>query len=294
MSTRGRCAGRPPILRTAFARAGRFEFAGVGNFAGSAGVAERSFKASGNWFAGSTCFSDRAPYRARFNVSTTARRFSFSARNAAFNASKCAVSCGEFWPSDMLESYQTCRTFRQKIKACSEVFPPGSRSLPATRSALVSASNPCRQPACAAARYSSVTAPSCTGGQVKPPASSRFVTRQRPEPSQRSSLIRSVRLARKTKISPAKGSADNVCITMATRPSMPLRKSTGLDATITRSPGRDGMPRITVPAQSDQAPDAKPPDRHAFNPDPRAANRNLNRSSRFVTDRRRWRNRPRN
>ena len=107
----------------------------------------------------------------------------------------------------------------------------------------------------------SVNAPSCTGGQVKPPASSRFVTRQRPEPSQRSSLIRSVRLARKTKISPANGSADNVCITMATRPSMPLRKSTGLGATITRRPGLDGMPKIIVQVQSGQAPAAMPPDR---------------------------------
>ena len=107
----------------------------------------------------------------------------------------------------------------------------------------------------------SVTAPSCTGGQVKPPASSRLITRQRPEPSQRSSLTLSVRLARKTNTSPANGSAASTCVTMATRPSMPLRKSTGLDATTTRSPGRDGMPRITVPARSDQAPAAKPPDR---------------------------------
>ena len=69
-------------------RGGRLEFAGDGNLAGSTCVAERSPKASGNWFADSLCFSDRAPYRARFRVSTMARRLSFSSRRAAFNASK--------------------------------------------------------------------------------------------------------------------------------------------------------------------------------------------------------------
>ena len=49
----------------------------------------------------------------------------------------------------------------------------------------------------------SVSAPLVTAGQVKRPASSRFVTRQRPDPSQSSNFIRSVRLARNTKTSPA-------------------------------------------------------------------------------------------
>jgi hypothetical protein len=35
--TRGRCAGRPPILRAARGRAGWWEFAGRGNFSGSTG-----------------------------------------------------------------------------------------------------------------------------------------------------------------------------------------------------------------------------------------------------------------
>src|SRR5271163_993318 len=51
----------------------------------------------------------------------------------------------------------------------------------------------------------SVSAPFCTAGQVKLPASSRFVTRQRPEPSQSSNLSRSVLLARNTNTSPANG-----------------------------------------------------------------------------------------
>jgi len=114
----------------------------------------------------------------------------------------------------------------------------------------------------------SVTAPSCTDGHVKPPASSRLVTRQRPEPSHRISLIRSVLLARNTKTSPANGSADSNSLTMATRPSMPLRKSIGLDATITRSPGRDGMPRITAPVRSGPASDAKLPDQLLLPPGP--------------------------
>ncbi len=50
-----------------------------------------------------------------------------------------------------------------------------------------------------------LTAPSCTGGQVNPPASNRLVTRQSPVPSQSSSLSRSARLARSTKTSPAWG-----------------------------------------------------------------------------------------
>jgi hypothetical protein len=114
----------------------------------------------------------------------------------------------------------------------------------------------------------SVTTPPCTGGQIKPPTSSRLVTMQRPEPFHRISLIRSLLLARNTKTSPANGSAIKTSVTMATRPSMPLRKSVGLDATITRSPGRDGMPRITVPIQSGPASDAEPPDRQHLPPGP--------------------------
>ncbi len=114
----------------------------------------------------------------------------------------------------------------------------------------------------------SVTTPSCTGGQVKLPASSRLVTMQSPEPSQRISLILSVRFDRKMNTSPANGSANNTCVTMAARPSMPLRKSTGLDATITRSPGRDGMPRITVPVRSGPTSDAELPDRQRLPPGP--------------------------
>jgi hypothetical protein len=113
----------------------------------------------------------------------------------------------------------------------------------------------------------SVTTPSRTGGQVKLPASSRLVTIQRPEPSHRISLIRSVLFARNTKTSPANGSAASTSVTRATSPSMPFRKSIGLDATITRSPGRDGMPRITVPVQSAPAFDEELPDRHRLPPE---------------------------
>ena len=114
----------------------------------------------------------------------------------------------------------------------------------------------------------SVITPSCTGGQVKPPTSSRLVTMQRPEPSHKISLIRSLLLARNTKTSPANASEASTSVTMATRPSMPLRKSIGLDATITRSPGRDGMPRITVPIRSGPASDVELPDRQRLPPGP--------------------------
>jgi hypothetical protein len=61
----------------------------------------------------------------------------------------------------------------------------------------------------------SVTAPSCTGGQVKAPLSRRFVTRHRPDPSQINSFSRSDRLERKMKTSPANGSAASAWATCA-------------------------------------------------------------------------------
>jgi hypothetical protein len=90
----------------------------------------------------------------------------------------------------------------------------------------------------------SVTAPSRTGGHVKAPLSRRLVMRHRPVPSQMSNFNRSERRDRKMKTSPAKGSAASAYDTSAARESMPLRKSTGLHATMIRRPGREGTPRI--------------------------------------------------
>jgi len=86
--------------------------------------------------------------------------------------------------------------------------------------------------------------PSSIPGQRKAPCSSRLANRQRPEPSHQISFTRSARLARKTNTVPEKGSAFRYSCTSAARPSMPLRKSTGLVATSTRT-GRLGT--ITVP-----------------------------------------------
>ena len=91
----------------------------------------------------------------------------------------------------------------------------------------------------------SVTAPSRTGGHVKAPVSRRFVIRHRPVPSQISNFNRSDRRDRKMKTSPAKASAASAYVTSAAREFMPLRKSTGLHATMIRRPGRGGTPRIT-------------------------------------------------
>ena len=48
--------------------------------------------------------------------------------------------------------------------------------------------------------------------------------------------------------------AGNACMTKAASESMPLRKSTGLEATMIRSPGRGGTPRITPAARGAPAP----------------------------------------
>ncbi len=81
-------------------------------------------------------------------------------------------------------------------------------------------------------------APSAIGGHAKRPCSSHLVARMMPVPSHASSLIRSARFDRKTKISPPYGSAPSVCATRAASPWTPRRKSTGCVATHTRSPAR--------------------------------------------------------
>ena len=56
---------------------------------------------------------------------------------------------------------------------------------------------------------------------------------KQPVPSQNTSLMRSVRLARKTNTAPENGLAPMVSPTRAAKPSAPLRKSTGFVATKT-------------------------------------------------------------
>ena len=81
--------------------------------------------------------------------------------------------------------------------------------------------------------------PSLSGGQRKPPCSSRFQNSTRPDPSQARIFRRSARFDRKMKIVPENGSCPSLSRTRATRPSAPLRKSTGAVATSTRTPGRN-------------------------------------------------------
>ena len=96
-----------------------------------------------------------------------------------------------------------------------------------------------------------VIAPSCTGGHVKRPRSSRLLTSTRPEPSQTKIFNLSARFDLKTNTSPANGSAANVSYTNIDRLSMPRRKSTGREVTMIRSPGRTGRSMIMICAQDD-------------------------------------------
>lgn len=96
----------------------------------------------------------------------------------------------------------------------------------------------------------SVTAPSCTGGHVKRPLSSRLVKSTRPEPSQTRTFSLSACFGLKTNTSPANGSVCSVSFTNAARASMPRRKSTGRAVTTIRNPGRTGRSRI-VPGVRD-------------------------------------------
>ena len=87
--------------------------------------------------------------------------------------------------------------------------------------------------------------PSWMRGQQNFPSSSRFAKRHSPVPSQKISLTLSARLDRKHQIVPEKGSPRSCSFTSAARLLGPLRKSTGIVATSTRTgPGGINIPLL--------------------------------------------------
>ncbi len=82
-SSRGRCCGSAPMLRVGLRRVGwSCERGLAGSGAGSAGVVETSPRPSDSRAGSASNFSERAPYKARFTVSSMPRNLPFWSRSS--------------------------------------------------------------------------------------------------------------------------------------------------------------------------------------------------------------------
>jgi hypothetical protein len=107
---------------------------------GSTGRDDRSPSPSASCPSSASRFSERAPYSARFSVSSIARSFSFSARNPAIISIRMSGSRGnEETPGDMHRFYRTDSGCRQVRKCGIRII-----SMPSPWYVCRSGSSPCR------------------------------------------------------------------------------------------------------------------------------------------------------